>query len=392
MLRAAKRITQTSKKSFGMYDKAARKAATGADLIHMELGSPYADTPGHIKQATIDALLRGDVHYSDMQGLPALRQALAAKLRQQNAMAVTKDNVLVTSGITHGSFATFMALLDPGDEVILLEPYYPQHIGKIELAGAKVVLAELDAASNFAIDPERIAARITQRTRMIVLVNPVNPTGRVYTRAELAALAELAIRHDLIVVSDEVYEDIVFDHNVHISIASLPGMAERTITLFAFTKSYAMDGWRLGYLAADVAFMPALLKITTNDVTHINTFIQAGAYAAICGPRAALDELVREDRQKRDYVVQRLNQLPGVTCRYPEATIYAFPDIRQTGHSAQALADLLLERAGVVVEAGSFYGAAGEGHLRVCFGSQPMARLQQAMDRMQRFFAELEHG
>jgi aspartate aminotransferase len=388
MLRPAKRITQSSKKSFGMYELASQRRS-GADLIHMELGSPYADTPAHIKQATIDSLLRGDVHYSDMRGLPALRDALAAKLRRQNRLIVTPDEVLVTNGLTHASFAVFMALLDPGDEVILLEPYYPQHIGKIELAGAKPVMVPLDAAHDFAIDASRIAGAITARTRMIVLVNPVNPTGRVYTLPELQAVTDLAIQHDLIVACDEVYEDIVFDGNQHLSIASLPGMKERTITMFAFTKSYAMDGWRLGYLAADATIMPALMKITANDATHVNTFIQAGALAAITGPREALDALVAEDRRKRDYVVQRLNQMPGVRCAYPEGTIYTFPDIRQTGHSAQALAELILDKAAVVVEAGSFYGPTGEGYLRVCFGSQPMPRIEEGMDRLQRFFGAL---
>ncbi len=388
MIRPATRITQSSKKSFGMYEVAASRSSE-ADLIHMELGSPYADTPPHIKQAAIESLMRGDVHYSDMRGLPALREALAAKLRRQNRLAVTPEEVLVTNGLTHASFAVFMALLDPGDEVILLEPYYPQHIGKVELAGAKPVMVPLNAANNFAIDAQRIAACITPRSRMIVLVNPVNPTGRVYTLPELQAVADLAIRHDLVVACDEVYEDIVFDGNQHISIASLPGMKERTITMFAFTKSYAMDGWRLGYLTADAAIMPALMKITANDATHVNTFIQAGALAAVTGPRDALDALVAEDRRKRDHVVQRLNQMPGVRCPYPEGTIYAFPDIRQTGYAAQALAELILDRAAVVVEAGSFYGPSGEGHLRICFGSQSMTRIEEGMDRLQRFFGAL---
>ncbi len=389
MIRLAKRITQTSPKSFGMFEKASRMAATGADLIHLEVGMPSADTPDHIKQATIAALLRGDVHYSDMQGQPALRAALAEKLTTRNNIAVTPDDVLVTNGLTHASYAAFMALLDPGDEVILLEPFYPQHAGKIELAGAKVVLAPLDAAANFALDPARIAPHITKRTRMIVLINPVNPTGRVYTEAELSGLAALAIKHDLVVVSDEVYEEITFDRNRHISIASLPGMKARTITMFAFTKSYAMDGWRLGYLAADAALMPGLLKITANDVTHVNSFIQAGALAAITGPASVLEGLVRDDLRKRDFMVQRLNQMPGVRCPYPEGTIYAFPDIRGTGLPSQTLADMILEQEAVVVEAGSFYGTTGEGHLRICFGSQSAERIAEAMDRLSRFFGRL---
>lgn len=386
MIRPARRITQTSAKSYGMYEKAAALAASGGDLIRLELGRPYADTPDHIKEATIAALRAGEVHYSDLQGVPALRTVLAEKLNRQNGLAVSADEVLVTNGLTHASYAAFMAFLDPGDEVVLLEPFYPQHVGKIELAGARVVTAPLDVANDFSIDPALIRPTITPRTRMIVLVNPSNPTGRVYSRRELQGLADLAIEHDLLVVTDEVYEDILYDGNAHVSIASLPGMKERTISMFAFTKSYSMDGWRLGYLAADKSLMPALMKITMNDVTHVNTFIQAGAIAAVTGPAEVLDGLIDADRRKRDLVVQRLNQMPGITCKSPQGTIYAFPDIRQIGLSSQDLAERILESSGVVVEAGSFYGQAGEGHLRVCFGAQSEERLDEAMDRLQTFF------
>lgn len=385
----AQRVTQGRKKSYGMYAKAASMAAAGRDLIHMELGSPHADTPLPVKQATIDALMAGNVHYSHFQGLPKLRAALAEKLRDSNGLNVDASDIVVTNGLTHASFAAIMALIDPGDEVILLEPYYPQHLGKIELAGGKPVFAELDAANRFAIDPKRIEAKITRATKMICLVNPCNPTGRVYSRAELQALADIAIRYDLVVIADEVYEEILFDGVAHISIASLPGMSERTVSMFAFTKSFAMDGWRIGYLTAPAAMIEGILKITTSDVTHVNTFIQEGAYAAIKGPAEILAQMVREDKAKRDIVVSRLNQMPGVVCDWPEGAIYAFPDVSRIGLPSQQLAELILEKANVVVEAGSFYGPAGEGHLRICFGSQSSERISEAMDRLQSFFGSL---
>jgi aspartate aminotransferase len=386
MSRFARRITHTSEKSYGMFQKAAAKAATGVDLIHLELGKPCHDTPDHIKQATIKALLAGKVHYSDLQGELSLRKALKTKLAEYNDIDVSADEILVTNGLTQASYAAFMALLDDGDEAILLEPFYPQHVNKIEMAGANVVLAPLDAAAGFRIRKDLIEARITSRTRMIVLVNPCNPTGRVYSRDELQELADLAIKHDLVIVSDEVYEQILFDGVEHISIASLPGMKERTITMFAFTKAYAMDGWRLGYLAAHASLMPGLMKITMNEVTHVNTFIQDGALAAITGPASVLQDMVDDDQKKRNLVVQRLNQMPGVTCAMPEGTIYAFPDISGTGMKSQQLADVLLEQANVVVESGGFYGASGDNHIRVCFGSQSYQRLEEAMDRMTKFF------
>ena len=386
MRRVATRISGTAEKSFGMYQKASVARHAGRDLVHLELGRPHADTPALIKEATIAALLDGEVHYSDLRGLPALREALADKLSNRNRISATPDNVLVTCGLTHASFAAFMALLDPDDEVILLEPYYPQHLGKIELAGAKAVFAPLDSSDDFALRPDLIEPYVTERTRMIVLVNPVNPTGRVYTKSELEGLAELAIRHDLLVFSDEVYEDIVYDGVTHHSIAALPGMDERTISAFAFTKSYAMDGWRLGYLHAPTWVMGGLLKITANDVTHVNTFIQYGALAAINADPEMLGSLVADDEARRDLVVSRLNQMPGVRCALPHGSIYAFPDISAFGIGAQDMADRILEEAGVVVEAGTFYGASGEGHLRVCFGSEGIERISEGMDRLQSFF------
>jgi len=385
----ARRITETSGKSFGMFGRAAALAASGRSLLRMEVGMPHADTPVHIKEATIAALRAGKVHYSHLAGELHFRQAARDKLLRKNALDVPVDRIIVTNGLTHASYAAIMALIDDGDEAILLEPYYPQHIGKIELAGGKVVMAQLDAENDFAIDPARIEAKITPRTKMIVLINPCNPTGRVYSRAELQGLADLAIKHDLLVISDEVYEDILFDGAEHVSIASLPGMEERTITMFAFTKSYAMDGWRIGYMVAPDWAIGGLLKITANDVTHVNTFIQDGATAALTGDPAVLAGLVAEDKAKRDIVVSRLNQMAGVRCAWPQGTIYAFPDIRQTGMTSQAVAERLLEETGVAVEAGSFYGPTGEGHLRVCFGSLSEADITEAMDRMQRFFGSL---
>lgn len=386
----ATRISASSPKSFGMYEKAAKLMAAGVDVIHLEVGMPSFDTPRHIKDATVAALNGGMVHYGDFRGNIGLRRAIVRRLAEHNAMDVHEDQIVVTNGLTHASYAVFMAAIDPGDEVILLAPYYPQHVNKIELAGGKVVLAPLDAANNHAIDGAAIEARVTPRTRMICLVNPANPTGRVYTRAELEALAALAVKHDLLVLSDEVYDRIVYDAHRHVSIASLPGMAERTFSLFAFTKAYAMDGWRVGWLTAHERFIPALLKITMNDVAHVNVFIQEGARAALEGPQDAIAKMVAEDRRRRDLVVRRMNQMSGVTCETPEGTIYAFPDISATGRTAQQAADEILEQCHVVTEAGSFYGTAGEGHLRICFGAEPYGRIELALDRMARYFTELK--
>ena len=382
----AKRITESSAKSFGMYYKAQALMAQGVDLIHLEVGMPSFDTPGHIKEATKKALDEGQVHYSDFRGTQKFREALVGKVGEMNNIIAESDEILVCSGLTHAAFAIGMAAIDEGDEVIVFEPYYPQHINKIELPGGKVVPVPLDRENGFRIDAETIEKSITPNTRMIALVNPANPTGRVFSYEELDSLANLAIKHDLLVMSDEVYEQITYDGHRHISIASLPGMKERTFTMFGFTKGYAMDGWRMGYIVADKNFMPALLKITMNDITHLNTFIQAGGYAAITGSQDCVREMVAEDELRRDVVVKRMNAMPHVSCNIPEATIYAFPDISATGLTSQQIADEVLEGANVVVEAGTNYGAAGEGHLRICFGAEPVERIEEAMNRLENYF------
>lgn len=384
----ADRISKSSPKSFGMYEKASKQFPGDDRLIHLEVGRPDFDTPLHIKEAAKAALDAGKVHYGEFPGETDLRTAIAKRLSTFNQIPVGPSQIIVTNGLTHASFALVLASIDPGDEVILLEPYYPQVINKVELAGGVVVKVPLDVKNDFSIDARAIEAAITPRTKMICLVNPSNPTGRVYSREELSALADIAIRHDLLVCSDECYERILYDGNKHISIASLPGMAERTVSLFAFTKGYAMDGWRLGYLAAPAQFIPSLMKITMNDVSHVNTFIQAGGVAALEGDQRVVDEMVAEDQRRRDLVCSRLDALPGIRCKAPQGGIYAYPDIRGTGYSSQQLADLLLEKVQVVVESGAFYGRAGEGHIRLCFGSEPYERLEEAMNRIASVFAE----
>jgi aspartate aminotransferase len=351
----------------------------------MELGQPAHDTPPHIKAATIAAITAGHIHYSDPPGIAPLREALAHKLSSINGIAVTAGDVVVTNGLTHASFAAFFAIINPGDEVILLDPYYPQHVGKIELAGGRVVTAPLDAEHGFSIRAEWIEEKVSARTKAIVLVNPSNPTGHVCRRDELDALAGIALRHDLIVIADEVYEYNVYGGQ-HVSIASLPGMAARTISLYAFTKSYAMDGWRLGYATAAPDILSAMSKVTANDVTHVNTFAQYGALAAITGDPGVLKHMVDDEKVKRDFLVAALNRMPGVACPLPEGSIYAFPDIRGTGHDSQTLADRLLTEARVVVESGAFYGAGGEGYLRICFGSQSLQVIKEAVSRLDHFF------
>lgn len=385
----AKRMESQVGKGFGMYDEASILERDAADIIHLELGRPSFDTPEHIKAAARDALDRGVVHYGDLRGNAGLRTALAEKLRSFNHIDVTPDEILITNGLTQAAMATFTAGVDPGDEVIVFDPAYPQHLPKVGLVGGTIVPVALVEEEGWRLDAERLAGAITSRTVMIVLVDPANPVGRVFSREELRIVALAAIEHDLIVMTDEVYEYITYDGNVHHSIASFDGMRERTISLFAFTKAYAMDGWRLGYVAAPGRFVDQILKVTLNQTTHANVFAQEGAIAAVRGPMATVDRMVAEDLRRRDLLCERLDALPGVSCPKPEGTIYAFPDVRGLGVPSKELSRRLLHEAHVAVEAGSFYGEAGEGHIRLCFGSEPYDRLAEACDRIEPILARL---
>lgn len=386
----AKRMATQTGKGFGMYEVASALATDGADIIRLEVGRPAMDTPAHIKSAAKQALDDGIVHYGDLQGTRTLREALSAKLARYNGLQFSADEILVTNGLTQAAFATFMAGLNDGDEVIVFEPFYPQHNPKIALVGGRVVTVPLDRSAGFRLDAAALAAAVTSRTRMIVLINPANPVGTVYTRDELQSIADIAAANDLLVVTDEVYDYIVYDGGRHISIASLPGMRERTITLGAFTKAYAMDGWRIGYAAAEPRFIQELLRVTLNETTHPCVFAQEGAREAAAGSQDCVQEMLVEDQRRRDLVCARLNAMPGVRCHVPAGSIYAFPDFSSYGLPSEDLAMTLLREAHVATEAGSFYGASGEGHLRICFGAADYARLDEAMDRVQQFIDQ--HG
>ena len=381
----AKRMLSQASKSFGMYDAAAKLALENpeADIIHLEVGRPSFDTPLHIKEAAKTALDNGIVHYGELNGNGELREALAARYRQKNKIDVSADEILITNGATQASFSAFMSQIDEGDEVIVFDPFYPQHNPKIKLLGGKVVTVKLDKNRDFRLDAEALEAAVSNSTKMIVLINPSNPIGSMYSHEELMEISEIAIEHDLLVLADEVYEFNLYDDASHISIASLPDMKERTITVSAFTKGYAMDGWRIGYAAAPSSLIAEMFKVTLNETTHPCVFAQEGALAAVIGPQNCIKEMVGDDCHKRDMLVERLNKMPGVKCALPPATIYAFPDFSAWGVPSDKLSIDILKQCHVAIESGTFYGEAGEGHLRICFGAQSYKRLKEAMDRIE---------
>ena len=366
-----------------MYETAARLQQSGADVIHLEVGRPSSITPSHIREAAKQALDDGIVHYGELMGSSGLREALSERYKRERGLDYGPDEILITAGVTQASFAAFMCALEEGDEAIVLEPFYPQHNSKIRFAGAEVVLVPMRQREGlFRLDAEAVERAITAATRMLVLINPANPTGTVYTREELQELVDIVIRHDLLVLADEVYEYIVFDGREHLSIASFSGMKERTITVSAFTKAYAMDGWRIGYAAGPAHMIDDMRRVTMNTTTHPCVFAQEGAIAAVTGSQDCVRAMVEEDRIRRDLVVESLNGIPGISCPVPQGAIYAFPDVTGLGIGSDELSQKILQEAHVAVESGSFYGNAGRGHLRICFGSEPYERLAEGMARL----------
>jgi len=387
----AKRMASQAGKSFGMYEAAAKLASQdpNADIIHLEVGRPSFDTPLHIKEAAKTALDNGIVHYGELAGSSVLRDALAARYRERNQIDVCADEILITNGVTQASFSALMTQIEDGDEVIVLDPFYPQHNSKIELLGGKVVTVELDKNNNFRLDAKTLENAVTDATKMIVLINPANPTGTMYTHEELMEIRSIAIKYDLIVLADEVYEFNIYDDSKHLSIASFPDMKERTITISAFTKGYAMDGWRIGYAAAPRSIISEMLKVTLNETTHPCVFAQEGAIAAVTSSQDCVKEMVDDDCLRRDLIVERLNKMPGVKCATPQATIYAFADFREWGIDSDELSLNILQHTHVAIESGAFYGDAGKGYLRICFGSEPYERLNEAMDRIENYLQSL---
>jgi len=382
MRKVAKRIPHKISKVFTIFETANNMERAGADIIHLELGRPSFDTPSHIKEATKVAIDQGYVHYDEFLGLLEFREVLAEKLKRDNRISVDPNcEILVTAGITQGAFAAIMALIDEGDEVLVFHPGYTPHEAKVRFAGGIPVPVVLKERDCYTLDPSAIEKRITSKTRMIIFVNPSNPLGRVFSEKEVSALADIAIKHDLLVLTDEVYEYILYDNHKHHSIAALPEMKDRTISLFAFTKAYAMDGWRLGYVAASKELMEHVQKVTMLSTTHTNVFIQKGAIEAVRGSQECVKEMVKEDKRRRDLAVKKLNKIEGIRCARPEGAIYAFPNVSEIDFSSERIAEYLLTEAHVASVPGTAYGE-GEGHLRICFGAVTYKRLESALDRI----------
>jgi aminotransferase len=351
-------------------EKATALEKAGQKILHFEIGRPDFDTPAPIKAAAIKALEDGQVHYSSNYGIPALRAAIAEKLERDNGLHYRpEDEIIVTVGANEGVGAAFLALLDPGDEVLVPDPAWLHYRWCAQLCGASVVPIPCYAEREFVPDPALIAGLITPRTRMIVVNTPNNPTGAVYPREVLEAIADLAKRHDLLVLSDEIYERMVYGGARHHSLASLPGMWERTLTINGLSKAYSMTGWRLGFVAAPKVLSDLMVKVHQYTVSGATTFAQFGAVEAYTGDQGVVDEMVASFDRRRRIIVDGLRTIRGVACPEPRGAFYAFPSVTGTGRSSTELADLLLDEAGIAVVPGDSFGNAGIGHLRFSYAA-----------------------
>ena len=357
----------------------------GDKVIHLEIGRPDFDTPSHVKEAAIRAIESGKVHYTPITGIQELKNSIAAKLERENNLKIDPEKeVIVTIGAIQALYLAILGSVNPGEEVLVPNPGWASYKNIIKMGRAVPVEYNL-VKPDFDLDIEELESKITSNTKMILLCTPNNPTGTVLSREKLTQVADIAIKHNLLVLSDEPYERIVFDGNEHISIASLPGMFERTLTVNSFSKTYSMTGWRIGYLVGSSTHMSYFQRAHQNMVTCPTSFAQWGAIAALDGSQDCVQEMVREFDRRRKMVVARLNAIPNVTCHSPKGTFYAFPDISYYSKNSEKLAYYLLKEAHVATVQGSAFGTAGEGYLRLSFANsyelieESVARLEKAL-------------
>jgi len=352
------------------------------DVIHLEVGDTDLDTPAPIVEAMIAALQAGYTHYAPMAGLPELRRAVAEKVARENGLSVDPETqVLITPGATTAIFLALQSLVDPGDEVLVPDPCWPPYRSMIRMAGGTPIFYPL-TPDTFQLDVDAIARRVTPETKVVMINSPANPTGAVFERERLAALARLAAERDLYLISDEAYEHMVYDGKKHHSLASLPVAAERTVTVFSFSKSYAMTGWRLGYAVGPAPLIHMMLQLLRYTTSCINTAIQRAGVIALNLDRAYFNQVVQEYQARRDFLWQELNHLRGFRCRRSEGGFFLFPDVSELGEPSAALAERLLRETGVAMVPGSAFGPRGEGHLRIRF-TLPLPELEEAVHRLQ---------
>ena len=377
--RLAERMGRLGTESaFEVLARAKALEAAGQTIVHLEIGEPDFPTAGHIVEAAIEALRAGHTHYVPAPGIPALREAVAAFLERTGRMRVPPDRVVVTPGAKPIMFFTILALAGPGDEVLYPDPGFPMYESITSFAGAAGVPVPLRESNGFRIDVAELERLITPRTRLLIINSPHNPCGSALTREDCAAIADLAQRHDLVVLSDEVYWAIRYGHQ-HASVLDFDGMADRTILLDGWSKTYAMTGWRLGFGVFPPALVEPVTRLAINSVSCTSAFSQYAAAAALTGPWQPVEQMVDEFRRRRDVIVAGLNDIPGISCLQPQGAFYVFPNISGTGLTSSQLQAQLLQGAGIAALAGTAFGPYGEGFLRFSYANS-VENIRAALD------------
>src|SRR5436190_11316112 len=385
---AARMGTIGTESAFEVSARARALEAEGRSIVYLQIGEPDFDTPANVRAAAKAALDAGATHYPPFPGIPALREAIAADASARKGFAVEPHQVFVTVGGKGVMLYAILGLVDPGDEVLVPDPGYPIYESLTRFAGATPVPVPTRMENDFRLDVDELASLITARTRVLVINSPANPTGGVLTRGDLERIAELATRHDLWVLADEIYGRILYDGAEHVSIASLPGMAERTIVLDGFSKTFAMTGWRMGYAIVPDSLAKVYGQLVINTISCAPTFAQVGAVEAIRGPQEPMAAMVEEFRARRDLIVDGLNAISGIRCLSPKGAFYAFPDIGGTGLGGKELADRLLLEADVCVLAGTAFGGIATNHIRVSYANS-RENLTKALGVIDEFVAPL---
>ncbi len=367
--------------------KAGALESEGREILHFEIGQPDFETFPHIRAAGLDAINRGMTRYTPPAGMPALRSVIAEDAGRRRGVTITPDQVVVSPGAKPNLFFPTLALIEPGDEVIYPNPGFPTYEAMIRVAGGTPIPVPLEEHNNFSFDLNAFNALINARTKMIIVNSPSNPTGGVIPAEDLKEIAAAAQYHNAWVLSDEIYTRIVYDELDVPSIYTLPGMAERTIIMDGFSKTYAMTGWRLGYGIMPKALAEKVSLLLTHSVGCTAQFTQIAGVEALTGSQNGVDEVVAEYQRRRDAIVDGLNSIPGVTCQRPQGAFYVFPNIKALGKSSSELANLLLDEAGVALLPGSAFGKGGEGYLRLAYANS-IENIQQAIAQ---FKVAIEH-
>jgi aspartate aminotransferase len=366
--------------AFLVLARAKELEAQGKQIIHLEIGEPDFDTPDNIKEAAVQALRDSYTHYGPSAGLPQAREAFAAYITKDRGVPVTPNQIVITPGAKPIMFFTMLALVDPGDEVIYPNPGFPIYESMINYVRGKAVPIPLEEEKGFNFDLDKFASLVTKKTKLCIVNSPQNPTGGVLSRDILEGIAELAMKHDFWVLSDEVYSKIIYE-GTHESIYTIDGMPERTIMIEGHSKTYAMTGWRLGYGVMPESIAPEIAKLQTNSNSCTSSFTQIAGIEAYRGSQDGVTKMVKEFRARRDLIVDGLNEIPGVRCHSPKGAFYVFPNITGTGRTSKELEKELMEKAGVAALSGTSFGAYGEGYIRLSYANSK-DNIRKALDKM----------